>query len=68
MPKPGTAVTLKAFIEKEYVDNEEMGSPDFEVAMRDLMVDYLHLCFHANLNIDGMIETANEIVEAELMF
>jgi len=68
MPKPKSAVTLSDFLQKEYIEKPEMGSPDHAIALRDMMVDVMHICFHRGINLNKTINSADETFREELEF
>ena len=51
---------LKAFLESEYINNEQMGSPSIGAAIRDLLTDTLHLCDSEGLDIQDRLQGALE--------
>lgn len=58
-----SAEKLKEYIQKEYIDNPGMGSPDMYSAIRDLMVDVYHLCKEEDLyvNLSDVVSDAQEV-------
>ena len=58
---------LEKFLQAEYVDNEGMGSPDMETAIRDVLTDLIHLGDKYTLNVRKRVESAYEVYEEELL-
>lgn len=56
---------LQAFLQNEYINRHEMGSPDMSTAIRDCLTDMLHLGDEVGVNIDVALESAKEPYEAE---
>jgi len=57
--------TLRAFLQKEYIDNEKMGSPNMKTAMRDVLIDLLHLGDKELVFVRELLETAQVVYEEE---
>ena len=59
---------LKKFIEKAYIENESMGSPDMSAAVRDLLTDLLHLGDddEGGFYVFDRLSSAQEVYEYEL--
>jgi hypothetical protein len=58
---------LEKFIQKEYVDNPDMASPDIERGMRDLLTDMIHLCDKHEIDFEDLKSRAHEVYEEEIM-
>jgi hypothetical protein len=57
--------TLKAFIQKEYIDNPEQGSPSLFTAVRDVLTDLLHLGDSEDINIQSRLLDAEDVHQEE---
>jgi hypothetical protein len=62
---PDSARKLRGFISKEYLNNPEMGSPDWSAAIRDILSDLMHLGDMFDVNIRERLEGAQEVYEQE---
>jgi hypothetical protein len=61
-----SAKLLKNFIEKNYIDNPEIGSPDLSTGIRDLLTDLLHIGNPEGISINYCLEDAKEVYMEEL--
>ena len=57
---------LEKFIQKKYIQNKEMGSPDIKSAIRDILTDLLHLGDKHGINIAERLYNAEEVYEEEI--
>ena len=67
MNTPKSAEKLRAFISKEYLNNPEMGSPNWSAAIRDLMTDVLHLGDSFDVDVVQRLQSAHEVYEQEAL-
>ena len=56
---------LQDFINKEYLNNPEMGSPNWSAAIRDVMTDLLHLGDLFDVDVVQRLQSAHEVYEQE---
>jgi len=56
---------LKKFLEDEYINNEEMQSPDISAAIRDLLTDSLHLGKEEGVDMFTRMMDAQEVFDEE---
>lgn len=57
---------LQAYLQKEYIDNPSMGSPDMYAALRDLLTDVCHISKKHNFDPHYLMEDAEEVFDEEL--
>jgi len=60
-----SAEKVKQFLETEYIHNEEMGSPDLQTAVRDILTDLIHICKEEGVEIGQKVESALEVYYIE---
>jgi hypothetical protein len=58
--------TLKAFIQKEYMDNPDQDSPSLFTAVRDVLTDFLHLGDSEGIDIQSRLIDAFDVHEEEV--
>lgn len=58
---------LEKFLQKAYVDNEDMASPTIDHAIRDVLTDLLHLGDKHGINIDTRLADAKDVYEEEIL-
>ena len=61
-----SAEILQQFLQKEYIDNPEMDSPDMSSAIRDLLTDLMHLGDMFDVQITSRVFDAHEVYEQEI--
>jgi hypothetical protein len=57
---------VKQFLQENYIDNEKMGSPDLRTAIRDVLVDLIHLADHETVSMNRLFSTAQDVYEEEV--
>jgi hypothetical protein len=56
---------LEKFLQEEYLDNPNMGSPDVPTAIRDMITDLLHIANKFDTNVRHKLMDAEEVYEIE---
>lgn len=57
---------LQDFIHKEYINNPEMDSTNWGIAIMDVLTDMIHLGEMFDVNIDIRLKDAQDVYEQEL--
>jgi len=60
-----SAKELQAFLQKNYIDNPSMGSPDMSAAIRDLLTD-LYRVSEGVTYLQSRLEDANNVYREEI--
>jgi len=58
--------TLKQFIKKEYIDNEEMSSPDMNTGVRDILTDIIYIAKEEGFEIGQRVQDALDVYYEEM--